>query len=321
MARIHNHAEPFEIPVDTLGGKTVAVDAYLMLYKHIKAKRGHRGKAITNADGEEIAHIQGAWNHAAFYLENQLTPVYVFEGGIPDLKVEEHKRRKAKAEEAKKNYEQAKAEGDEEAMEKWGARADTLEYDQVDEVKELFELMGVPVVESPSEADPQCGQLSKEGQVDYVHTEDFDHLLHGVDGLLRRFNNGVGELVSRQQILDELDYTHEQLVWRQIVAGCDYNNSPKQVAWGRAGGIIEGCETFEEVIDSTYEYCEGRDELKWDADRWRKVWNWFENPNVKEGVDISSDVLSVRDTKDFLVHQHGLDGRQVQSRLRDIVDG
>lgn len=321
MVRIHDHADPFEIPVSSLGGTKIAVDAHLMLYQQIKGKRGEHGKAITNDRGEEIAHLVGSWERTAFYLENDITPVYVFEGGMPDLKVEEHERRQARAENARENFEQAKAEGDEEAMQKWGARADTLTYDQIDEVKELFELLGVPVVEAPSEADPQCGQLSQEGQVEYVHTEDFDHLLHGVDGLIRRFDGQVGQLVSRQQLLDDLGYTHDQMVWRQIVAGCDYTTGPKQVAWGRAGSIVEGCESFEEVIDATLDYCSGRDELQWDPERWRKAWGWFQDPDVTENADIQSGVLSARDTQAYLADQHGLDARRVRARLRDVVDG
>lgn len=321
MARIHNHADPFEMPVDALAGDTVAVDAHLMLYQQIKGKRGKHGRAITNQQGDPIAHIVGTWERTAFYLENDITPVYVFEGGMPDLKTEEVNERKQRAADARENYEQAKERGDVEAMEKWGPRADTLTYDQTDEVKELLELMGVPVVEAPSEADPQCGQLSQEGTADYVHTEDFDHILHGVDGLVRRFDNGVGELVSRQQLLDELDYTHEQMVWRQIVAGCDYNNSPDRVAWGRAGGIVDGCESFEEVIESAKDYCSDRDELAWDADRWRKTWDWFKDPNVEEDIELDPGHLSVRDTRDYLVGEFGLDGGRVQTRLRDIVEG
>jgi len=321
MPRIHSHAEPFDIAVSSLGGTTIAVDAHLMLYQQIKGKRGVRGNALTNDHGEEIAHILGSWERTAFYLENDITPVYVFEGGMPDLKAEEHQRRVDRAENAKENFEQAKAEGDEDAMEKWGARADTLTFDQIEAVKELFDLMGVPVVEAPSEADPQCGQLSQEGQVEYVHTEDFDHLLHGVDGLLRRFDNDTGQLVSRQQILDDLGYRHEQLVWRQIVAGCDYTTGPDQVAWGRAGDIIEGCENFEAVVQSAVDYCEARDELAWDPNRWREAWDWFADPNVTEDADIESGVLSVRDTREYLVDQHGLDARDVQAELREIVEG
>lgn len=321
MARIHDHADTFEVPVDALANDTVAVDAHLMLYQQVKGKRGKRGRAITNHEGKEIAHLLGTWERTAFYLENDIEPVYVFEGGMPDLKIEENEKRRERAENAQEKFEEAKERGDEEAMEKWGARADGLSYDQIEETKELLDLMGVNVIEAPSEADPQCGQLSQEGTVQYCHTEDFDHILHGVDGLLRRFDDGVGQLVSRQQLLDDMDYTHEQMVWRQIVAGCDYNTSPKQVAWGRAGGIVEDCDTFEQVIEATKAYCEGRDECVWNPDRWRETWDWFKDPNVEEGIELDRDKhLSVRETTDFLVDQNGLDGEQIRSRLRDIVE-
>ena len=320
MARIHDHADPFELPVSALGGDTVAVDAYLSLYKHVKGKRGKNGRAITNDEGEEYAHIVGAWEDARFYLNNDITPVYVFEGGMPDLKVEEHEARREREANAKENYEAAKAEGDEEGMEKWGARADSLGREQVEEVKHLFNLMGVPVFEAPSEADPQCAQLNQEGTVDYVHTEDFDHILHGVDGLIRRFGGETGQLVSRQQLLDDLGYEQHQMIWRQIVAGCDYNESPWRVGWVRAGDIIEGCQTFEDVIESTKAYCEDRDDWNWNPERWRKVWDWFENPNVEKDVSIHPGRFKVSDTKDYLVKRWGLDNRTVQSQLREVIE-
>jgi len=125
--------------------------------------------------------------------------------------------------------------------------------------------------------------------------------------------------VSRQQLLDALSYSHDQLVWRQIVAGTDYNESPDRVAWGRAGTIIDGCDTFEQVIASAKEW-DGKDR-EWDADRWRDVYEWFQNPEVSGDVTIEDDTLSVSDTYDYLVGRHGLDGQQVQSRLRSIVEG
>ena len=320
MARIHEHADPFEISIESLADTAIAVDAHLMLYREIKAKRGNRGKAIMNDDGEPISHILGVWQKTAYYLKNDITPVYVFEGGMPDLKIEENERRKERSVNARENYEKAKEEGDEEGMKRWGARAARLSFDEVDEVKELLGVMGVPVVEAPSEADPQCAQLNKEGTVEYVYTEDFDHLLHGADSLLRRLKRGKGEMVSRKQILDDLGYSHDQLVWRQIVAGCDYNNSPEQVAWGRAGGIIEGCESFEQVIESALDYCSSRDELAWSPDRWREVWGWFQEPEVDENVSIDTGYMSPSETRELLVDVYGLDSSRVQTQLRDIVE-
>lgn len=321
MARVHDHADPFEIRVDSLAGEWVAVDAYLLLYKALKGKRAPDGGPLRNDAGEPISHIIGAWEQTAWYLEHDITPVYVIEGGIPDLKVEEIASRADRAENATENYEAAQDAGDTEAMQKWGPRADRLSRDNVAEARAVFDAMGVPVFDAPSEADPQCAQLNQEGVVSYVHTEDFDHLLHGANGLLRRFDNGVGQLVSRQQLLDALDYTHDQLVWRQIVAGCDYTTGPDRVAWGRAGSIVDGCESFDEVIEATKDYCSDRDEWQWDPDRWRRAWDWFEDPDVATDVDIESGYLSPRATTDVLVDDYGLDERRVRTRLRDIVEG
>lgn len=45
--------------------------------------------------------------------------------------------------------------------------------------------MGVPVLEAPGEAEAQCAQLSKEGAVYGVSTEDMDALTFGTARLVR----------------------------------------------------------------------------------------------------------------------------------------
>jgi flap endonuclease-1 len=54
-----------------------------------------------------------------------------------------------------------------------------------EEAKRLLRLMGVPVVEAPTEAEAQCAELVKKGKAWAVGTEDMDALTFGAPVLLR----------------------------------------------------------------------------------------------------------------------------------------
>ena len=49
--------------------------------------------------------------------------------------------------------------------------------------------MGIPIIESPSEAEAQCAAFVKCGKAYATASEDLDTLTFGSDYLLRGFNN------------------------------------------------------------------------------------------------------------------------------------
>ena len=50
--------------------------------------------------------------------------------------------------------------------------------EQEDAIK-LLKLMGMPVIEAPAEAEPQCTWLAKNNYVDAIVSEDMDTLVFG----------------------------------------------------------------------------------------------------------------------------------------------
>lgn len=67
-------------------------------------------------------------------------------------------------------------------------RQTKVENEQKDQVVKLLKLMGMPVVHSPSEAEAQCAELSKEDKIWGVASEDMDTLCFGTRRLIRNFN-------------------------------------------------------------------------------------------------------------------------------------
>ena len=68
------------IPISTLGDKILAIDASIWLVQFVKAMRDEEGKMITNA------HILGTFRRLCRLLFHRVRPVFVFDGGTPQIK-------------------------------------------------------------------------------------------------------------------------------------------------------------------------------------------------------------------------------------------
>ncbi|CAN0138338.1 unnamed protein product, partial [Discosporangium mesarthrocarpum] len=68
------------VSIETLEGKTLAVDASIWLTQFIKAMRDDDGKVVKNA------HIIGTLRRVVKLLFYRIRPVFVFDGGAPSLK-------------------------------------------------------------------------------------------------------------------------------------------------------------------------------------------------------------------------------------------
>ena len=74
--------EPVARPVrlETLAGKKVAVDASIWLHQFLKSMRDKEGKILHGA------HIIGFFRRICKLLFFGIKPVFVFDGGAPELK-------------------------------------------------------------------------------------------------------------------------------------------------------------------------------------------------------------------------------------------
>src|SRR5690349_9404604 len=68
------------VDIETLRGKTLAIDVSIWLVQFIKAMRDDDGKLVQNA------HILGSIRRICKLLFNKIRPVFVFDGSVPVLK-------------------------------------------------------------------------------------------------------------------------------------------------------------------------------------------------------------------------------------------
>lgn len=69
------------VSIETLEGKTLAIDMSIWLTQFIKAMRDEEGKMLKNA------HILGTLRRVLKLLHHRIRPVFVFDGATPALKL------------------------------------------------------------------------------------------------------------------------------------------------------------------------------------------------------------------------------------------
>lgn len=242
--------------------KIIAIDASIAMYQFLVQIRliqeSSYSKQLMSKDGEVTSHLQGFFSRTINLLEHGIKPVYVFDGKPPEFKYEELSRRKEikkKAEEmsctAKELVDMATTEQElkdaNDAIDKANKMNITVTSKQVEEVKYLLKLLGVPVFEAKSEAEAQCAEFVKTGKAYATSTEDMDALTFGSELLLRVSKEKITE-INLQKILDELELSYEQFVDLCILCGCDYCGSIRGIGPKTALKLIRKHVTIEEIV-------------------------------------------------------------------------
>ena len=213
------------VPFADLDGDTVAVDAHNWLYKYLTTTvKWTRDEVYTTDDGTEVANLVGVVQGLPKFFENDLTPVFVFDGTVTDHKADEIEQRREEREKREEQLERAREAGDEVEIARLEAHTQRLTDTIQRTTRELFDRLDVPYIEAPAEGEAQAAHMARTGAVDYCGTEDYDALLLGAPLTLRQLTSkGDPELMDFEATLAARDVTWEQLVDVGILCGTDFN--------------------------------------------------------------------------------------------------
>jgi len=169
-----------EIPFSELEGSVVAVDAHNWLYRYLTTTvKWTNDEIYTTESGDEVANLIGVVQGLPKFFEHDMVPIFVFDGGVTELKDDEVERRREQRRDAEKQLEEAKERGDSVAAARLEARTQRLTDVIQTTTRELFDILDVPYVEAPAEGEAQAAYMNRIGDVDYVGSEDYDTLLFG----------------------------------------------------------------------------------------------------------------------------------------------
>jgi flap endonuclease-1 len=262
--------------LDTFSGKIVAIDISIYLYK-FKYGGGNYLKKF-------LDQIMNFWKHG-------ITPVYIFDGMPPSEKCETlHKRKviKQKTEsdiisladiiiQQKNLFDKKQIElrfsSDEERTEELSVELSNIKnklkkhettlkkkqksyinitIQDINNCKNLFNILGIKYIVSNSEADILCCELLQSNIVDYCMSEDMDFLTHGCNRLLKNYDYKTNTInvYLLDTILQELDVTFENFVDICILCGCDYTNKINGIGPINALKYIKKYNSIEKIIEN-----------------------------------------------------------------------
>jgi flap endonuclease-1 len=255
-------------------------------------------------------------------LEAGMKPVFVFEGKAPNLKREELAKRAARREGANTELEAAKEAGNQADIEKYSKRTVRVTREHNEECKRLLRLMGVPVIEAPTEAEAQCAQLCKDGIVYAISTEDMDSLTFATPRLLRHLMAPASQKVSvmefeHDKVLEGLGLTREQFIDLCILCGCDYTDKIGGIGPVRALSLIQKHGSIEKVLENL-------DPSKYKIPEpfpYEEARRLFKEPEVLAGAAVPPVKWSAPDTEGllkFLVEEKSFNEQRVRSAIDRI---
>ncbi len=242
-----------EVPLSSLSGQRLAVDASVYLYKFI---------CIDN-------QFKGQWvdmfiNFIVWLRKNNIRPVFVFDGKPPKQKERTQKERRANRHRIEQKaleledlldtlneYDLNEPISDElKARIDDAVNADTSYWSRKEvmreintrfkkenskvihigpaenkKVQDLLTFIGLPWFKAAGEAERTCVWLCKHEYVKGVITTDSDVLAYGVPIFIQdvRVNQDTCKIIRHQDVLDVLDLSEEQFRDFCIMCGTDYN--------------------------------------------------------------------------------------------------
>ena len=302
----------------TMKDKRVAIDTSIFLYKNLINIRS-KGDYLRNKDGKVISHIQGLYYKTNQYLSFGITPIYIFDGKPPIEKSDCIKERVKKANECKEKMELCTDIKEKQNLEKGTIR---VKKEYIDDLKQLFDLMGVSYIHADGEAEAYASELCRLGFVDAVVTEDMDTLAYGCPVLIR---NCIDKSIKRSEvittfnfdkILEDFKMTHDEFIDMCILCGCDYCPTIPKVGSVRALKNIQSHKTIETYLEKE-KIIANEDFLK-KYPLSRGLFKIFEGKIDLNDLPIHSSKYDSEKIYHYLVHDCSMNEKRIQNSLNKL---
>ena len=313
----------------------ISVDASLLIHQTVIAMRSD-GHDLKNKKGELTSHLQGIFYKVLMFLQNHNTPIFVFDGKAPKMKNKTLVMRSERKKTAAKKLEKLTDTTDEEYIKNFKQTFSPTK-NNINEALILLDLMGIPYIIAPKEADVVCSWLAARRDangkkyVKGVCSDDSDMLALGAPYLFKdmlkfmRKNNPI-KVISLNKTLTSMKLSMNQFVDMCVLMGSDYCENIKGVGPKTAYKLISEKGSLEKVIKHLKKInkLDDSDETANNLECTINASNKFKNALAKIDASpnfvITSDQLELRcyqydELMDFMCNKHNFDPERIHNGI------
>ena len=313
----------------SLFGRKLAIDASMCIYQLLVAVRIGGGDNFTNEDGNVTSHLNGIFYRSIRLLELGIKPIFVFDGKPPEMKGGELLKRAEAKKAAEEAAKKAIEDGDLEAAERFQRRVNRVTPEMTEACKRLLKLMGIPIVEAPCEAEAQCAELVKNGDIFATASEDMDSLTFGTDRLIRHLWQGTSATAQKKGIkpteftlkivLEDLDMTMDKFIDMCILCGCDYVDGIRGIGSVKAHNMIKKDGDLKTIVDMLRNEKKHQVPEDYPVEQLRSM---FTDPEVTPAKDIKLKwgKPDVEGIKKFMVEENQFDATKIDTGIKRLQD-
>ena len=203
-------------PLEKFRGRTLAVDAYIYLYKF-------------QEHGEFRENVELM---LSALLEHGISPIFVFDGKPPAEKRDliEQRLKAKRSSELKYNDALAKVAGKakpaaRDSLEKLRMSFLRVSREHISVAKVVMAARGVATVDAPGEADGLCARMVSSGEAWACLSDDMDLLVYGCRRVIRDLDvaRGTAVIYDMKAILRDMNMTMKLFREVMVISGTDYN--------------------------------------------------------------------------------------------------
>ncbi|WUR04777.1 flap endonuclease 1 (FEN1) [Vairimorpha necatrix] len=310
-----------EKPVASYTFKKIAIDISNFIYQFLIAVRSS-GNPLGYGD-IPTSHLIGMFYRTLRIVESGIIPIFIFDGKPPELKIYELKKRKEKREKADEELKIAEELENKIEIEKQTKRKIKVTDEHVKDCKKLLDLLKIPYLTAPSEAEAFCAYLCKQKIVHAVATEDMDTLPFGGLKLLRNFSAGVTKNqkiieYNLEELLKDLDMNLDEFIDLCILLGCDYTESCKGIGPKKSLIFIKKYKNIENIFKN--EKIE-KNEL-FNFEKAREIFKELSSIEVdidEREMNIKWDEIDMKEIKKYLVEEKGFEEKRVENGVNMMM--
>lgn len=312
-----------EVELTELSGKRIAIDALNQIYQFLSIIRDRMtGEPLKDSKGRITSHLSGLFYRTAKLIEVGINPVFVFDGKPPEFKKEIIEKREEMKEEARKKWEDALKKGEKAITYAQAAAKATDEM--VEESKELIKLMGLPVVQAPSEGEAQCAFMALQGDVFASASQDYDSLLFGSPRLVRNISitgkrklprkevyvEIKPEIIELEKLLSELSIDRKKLIFMGILIGTDYNpGGVRGIGPKKALDLVKKFKNLKDILKNV--------EWKFEVDA-EEIFEFFLEPPVTKKYKLEWKRPDKEKLFKFMVDEHDFSAERVEKVIDSL---